>query len=350
VRAAAALPDPLPPLEETPQVQPQARALSDQPALLSVRRAEITAAHLELQAIEAAFRSLGWGAAYGSSGTVRAIGVAARALGFGENGITGASLQRLRDLVLDAGHVRRLKLPGVNAERAPVFPGGLVILHAAFEALGIERLEVAEGALREGVLYDLLGRMSSRDVRTRTIQALTARYHVDGAQAERVEHTVRRLLEQARTDWKLSDAEADALGWAARLHEIGLAIAHTKYHRHGAYLLEHSDLPGFSLQEQRMLAVLVRAHRRRYPVELLEGLPRPERRDLRRACVLLRLAVLLNRGRANVALPDVKLSVQKKSVRLGFPRGWLRRHPLTRADLGLEAEYLRAAGVRLEYA
>lgn len=309
-----------------------------------------TAAHLELQPIEAAFRALGWRSVYGASGTVRAIGAAVRAIGPSDAAITLAALHDLRDRILAAGHVRRLRLSGVSAERAPVFPGGLAILVAAFEALGIERLQVADGALREGLLHDLLGRLGSRDVRTRTIQALSARYHVDTAQSERVERTVRLLLGELRDGGGLSEEDAHLLSWAARLHEIGLAIAHTKYHRHGAYLIEHSDLPGFSFQEQRLLAALVRGHRRRFPAQLFKELPRFQARAARRSCLLLRLGVLLNRARADVELPRLRVELEKKTMRIRFPRGWLGRHPLTQADLAMEADYLRAAGLRLEYA
>lgn len=309
----------------------------------------LTAAQLELQPIEAPFRALGWRSAYGASGTVRAIGAAVRAAGRGEADITLPALYDLRDRVLAAGETRRLRIPGVSVERAPVFPGGLAILIAAFEALGIERLEVADGALREGLLHDLLGRLGRRDVRARTIQSLSARYHIDTAQSERVERTVRALLAHLPDRGGLSEEDAHLLGWAARLHEIGLAIAHTKYHRHGAYLIEHSDLPGFSLQEQRLLAVLIRGHRRRFPVALFDELPRPQARAARRACLLLRLAVLLNRARADVALPRLRLGFAKKTLHVRFARGWLKRHPLTRADLEMEADHLRAAGLRLAY-
>lgn len=308
-----------------------------------------TAALLELQPVESSLRALGWRSVFGASGTVRAIGAAVRAIGSGDAGITLSALYELRDRVLASGHVRRLRLAGVSIERAPVLPGGLAILVAAFEALGIERLHVADGALREGLLHDLLGRLGSRDVRARTTQALCARYHVDTAQSERVERTVRTLLGQLQEEEGLNEEEVHLLCWAARLHEIGLAIAHTKYHRHGAYLIEHSDLPGFSFQEQRLLAALVRGHRRRFPRPLFEEMPRAQARGARRACLLLRLAVLLNRARTDVELPRLRLEMEKKTLRIRFPRAWLARHPLTRADLAVEARYLRAAGMRLEF-
>src|SRR5690606_36398942 len=137
--------------------------------------------------------------------------------------------------------------PQLSSERAPVFPGGLVILMETMTALGIERLQVSDGALREGLLYDMLGRLQQEDARECTIRAVQGRYHVDLAQAERVERTALGLLRQVAGSWGLDDPRfAQILGWAARLHEVGLDIAHAKYHQHGGSLLAHGDLPGFS--------------------------------------------------------------------------------------------------------
>lgn len=309
-----------------------------------------TAARLELQPVQAEFCRIGWEAAYGASGTVRAIGAIVRAQGWDEQGITRDALYRLREIILSAGSSYRLKLPGLPEERAPVFPGGLVIMLAAFEALHIERLLVSDGALREGLLYDLLGRIRQQDVRSRTIGSLSNRYHVDIAQAVRVERTARYCCAQMSATWKLLEDDIHALGWATRLHEIGLAIAHTKYHKHGAYLVRHSDLPGFSLQEQWLLAALIRGHRRRFPRELFEELKGRQFRKAVRLCLLLRLAVLLHRARAEIELPLFELMGRSRGLSVRFPRGWLKKNPLTRADLEQEARYLRAAGLRLDFA
>ncbi|HEY6235028.1 MAG TPA: hypothetical protein VIW69_08025 [Candidatus Elarobacter sp.] len=202
--------------------------------------------------------------------------------------------------------------------------------------------------MREGLLYDLLGRIRHVDARDRTIAALTERYHVDAAQAERVRRTAAQCLAQLAQAWELDDSAARALSWAARLHEIGLAIAHTKYHRHGAYLVANSDLPGFSWQEQRLLATLIRAHRRRFPREAFDDLPKRERRTARRLSVLLRFAVLLHRGRAESPLPLIRLTATGRTLAVRFPRGWLNKNPLTHADLAREVECLRAAKFALE--
>jgi exopolyphosphatase/guanosine-5'-triphosphate,3'-diphosphate pyrophosphatase len=314
------------------------------------RRAE-TAARLEVKPVEAQFRARGWHSSYGASGTIRAIAAVIQAQGWdAAGGITLESLYRLRDALLTAKSLESLKLSGLSAERAPVFPGGVAILTALFEALPIERLEVSEGALREGLLHDLLGRLREQDVRARTIAALSERYHVDLAQAERVARTAQQCFLQTAPAWEIGEDYQHALGWAARLHEIGLAIAHNKYHKHGAYLAQHSDLQGFSYQEQRLLAVLIRGHRRRFPIEVFKELPKPQARIARRLCVLLRLAVLLHRGRAETETPRFRLEAGPRLLRVQFARGWLGKNPLTCADLAREADYLKAAMIRLEYA
>jgi len=171
---------------------------------------------------------------------------------------------------------------------------------------------------------------------------------VDLAQAERVEATVADFLAQTRHTWKLDDPLADlSLKWAARLHEIGLDVSHNGYHRHGAYLLENADMPGFPREEQRLLARLVGGHRRKLSLDGLEELVPPWDRDALFLIVLLRLAVLLHRGRSATALPRIELTARPRTLELKFPGRWLREHPLTAADLQQEVEHLKAHGFRL---
>ncbi len=316
----------------------------------AMRRAEIAAGQ-ELQAIEQDYRRLGWVGAVGSSGTIRAVGEVLQAMGWSDIGITLPALQRLREAMIGAGHVSRLDaLQGLPPERAAVFPGGVAILIATFAALGIERMEVSDGALREGLLYDLMGRIRHEDVRSRTISVLKERYHVDKAQAQRVHDTALYALHQVMHAWQLEDeCVANLLEWAARLHEIGLAVAHSGYHKHGAYLLEFSDMPGFSRQEQKALAVLVRSHRRKFSTAVFRILPETQRERLMRLAILLRLAVLLHRSRADIPLPPFHLEVDGKSINLRFPAGWLELHPLTQADLAQEAEMLKEGKFKLMF-
>ena len=310
----------------------------------------ILAARLELQASKQSFRRLGWSMATGSSGTIRAVRDVVMDAGWSDNGITAESLKRLRGALVDFGHADKIELSAVNEDRKPVFAGGVAILSAVFHALKIERMRHSSGALREGLLYDLLGRIQHQDIRESTIQSLAQRYHVDQEQAQRVEETARALADQLVDSWRLNRQDSERwLHWAALLHEIGLVIAHSQYHKHGAYLVEYSDLPGFSLGDQRFLSVLVRCHRRKFRKSLMEVLPIGIREYAIQLCTLLRLAVLLHRNRSRSTEPAIRASASKNSVCLEFPQGWLKHHPLTLADLDIEKKYLKAAGLKLEY-
>ena len=312
-----------------------------------VDRARV-AARLELEPVQAAFRRRGWDRCAGSSGTVRAIGEAIQELDPQSTMITTSGLDQTLKYIVEAGHVRELRLASITEDRRPVFPGGTVILAAIFDVLGVEKMQIAEGAMREGLLYDMLGRFTDEDARDRTVRAMQGRYHVDMAQAERVEASVLNFLEQTREAWRLADPLADqGLRWAARLHEIGLDVSHSGYHRHGAYLLENADMPGFPRGEQRLLARLVGSHRRKLSLDGLEDLIPPWDRSASYLIVLLRLAVLLHRGRSAVALPPIALKATFRSLEIEFPAKWLKDHPLTTADLQQETDHLSSEGFRL---
>jgi exopolyphosphatase / guanosine-5'-triphosphate,3'-diphosphate pyrophosphatase len=312
-------------------------------------RAQI-AAHLELEAIGGRYRRLGWRECIGASGTIKALGATVAANGWGESGITLKGLQRVRKALVKAGRVEAVSLNGLSRERAPVLPGGLAILIAAFEALGIERMRVSDGALREGLLYDLLGRIRHEDVRERTISALASRYHVSQGYAQRVEATALTCLDQVAEAWGLTAEEPrSTLRWAALLHEIGLAITRNGYHKHGAYLVQHSDMPGFSRQNQQLLAALIRGHRRRFPSAELMEVRRHVSVPVDRLCILLRLAVLLQHGRSKDPLPDLRLVAGEDHLDLEFPPGYLESHPLTRANLEREAAYLKEVKFTLRF-
>jgi len=309
-----------------------------------------TAALQELEPVRARFSARKCADVVGASGTVRAIDDLIRVHGWSTDGITLPALKLLRDEILKTGNIERLALEGLNPKRQPFIVGGAAILTAVFESLKIERMHCAEGALREGLLYDLMGRIREQDVRDRSVEALADRYHVDWKQAGRVECTGVRLLSQVGDDWRLGSPQARRLlCWAAQLHEIGLDIAHDHYHRHGQYIVANSDLPGFSRTEQHMLATLVRAHRRKFPSSEFQKLPQGGRRKIERLAILLRLAVALHRSRSPHPLPQPQLSASKKTLQLELPVDWLDENPLTRADLETEAAALAVAGYRLRF-
>ena len=303
---------------------------------------------LELRSVREPFRRAGWSRAIGSSGTVKAAAAIARELGLVDGGVSRDAVESIIERMIDAGRIADLKLPGLGAERAEVFPGGIVILAELMTGLGLEHLDASEGALREGLLYDMLGRLRDEDARERSVRGMQHRYHVDEEQGARVERTVEALLDQVEAGWGLDDPRCrQLLKWAARLHEVGLDIAHSKYHQHGGYLLAHAELPGFGRVEQQLLSALVASHRRKLDETVIERLPRAWRVAAQRMIVLLRIAVLLNRGRGPLDLPPFQVETGERSLALRFPEEWLAANPLTHADLEQERRWLDAVGFEL---
>ncbi|MFC3607646.1 exopolyphosphatase [Stutzerimonas tarimensis] len=305
-----------------------------------------TAARLELMAIEKGLCRLGWDESVGASGTIRAVGLAIKAAGLGSGEINREGLAWLKRKALKIGETEKLDLEGIKPDRRGVFPAGLAILEAVFDALELAQMSHSEGALREGVLYDLLGRHHHEDVRERTLKSLMDRYHVDLEQAARVEAKALEAFDQVCEAWNLDGGrDRELLGWAARIHEVGLDIAHYHYHKHGAYLIEHSDLPGFSRRDQALLALLVRGHRRNIPQARFAELSE-DGITLTRLCVLLRFAILFHHIRGPQQAPEIRLQPGDNSLDVVFPEGWLQAHPLTQADFAQEAEWLK----RIEFA
>ncbi|MBK1717743.1 exopolyphosphatase [Thiocystis violacea] len=315
----------------------------------AMQRAELTGA-LEVRPVREIFRRARWQQAVGSSGTIRAIAAVVNAEGWCEDGISAESLTRLRDALIDAGKVSTLGLKGMTEERQPVFAGGVAVLRSVFESLGIQHMRVSDYALREGLVYEMMGRHQHGDVRERTVNTIGRQFQIEQAHGQRVEATARILYRQLMAPWSLSDPEHPLmLSWAARLHEIGVMVAHSQYQKHGAYLLRHADLPGFTRQEQLLLAALVLGHRRKFPVQDFAALPKDIQKQARRLCVILRLAVLMHRGRSADNKPDPRLQAEGDTLTLSFPDDWLASHPLTQLELEQEAERLAAAGIRLSF-
>ena len=310
----------------------------------AMKEAELEA-RLIAQGIEAEFSREHWDEAVGSSGSIRAVADILEANGWGQ-GVTAEGMALLRDAMLKAGHIDKLELPGLRADRRPVLAGGFAILSGLFAELGIRQMSPTTGALREGILYDLLGRMSEHDMREETVAEFMRRYHVDPRQAARVENLALRLLEGVVSgDMEENQDARRFLSWSARLHEIGISIAHAGYHKHGAYILENADMPGFSRTDQERLALLVRAQRgaiAKIPQFMSgAGLSHSDRLLV----WLLRQAVILNRNRADTNLPDVRAEPSQKGYRLRLPKDWLEDNLLTRRALEEESAYWESAGL-----
>src|SRR5690606_28635850 len=268
---------------------------------------------LELRSVREPFRRYGWSRAIGSSGTVKAAAEIGHQLGLVDRGVSRIAAESIIERMIEAGRVGDLKLPGLGAERAEVFPGGIVILAEVMSALGIDRLEASEGALREGLLYDMLGRLRDEDARERSVRGMQRRYHADEEQGARVEKTVEALLDSVERAWRLDDPRyRQLLKWAARLHEVGLDIAHSKYHQHGGYLLAHADMPGFGRLEQQVVSVLVASHRRKLDEALIERLPLAWRRPVQRLIVAPGLAGAVDLGRGRLELPPLEVETGER--------------------------------------
>jgi len=314
-------------------------------------REATTAARVEIETFEREYRRMGWVSAVGSSGTVTAIAEILRANGWSNDGITRAGLRQLREHLIDVGRLSKVSLPGLSPERKHVLPAGLAILQGAFKSLKIDRMSVSPGAMREGLLYDTIGRNTHEDVRVRTIDSMVERYAVDRRHAAAVESTALRCLDQVCMAWELHHPDHRwMLSWACRLHEVGLSLSYSGYHKHGAYIVANSDMAGFSRGTQHQLAALIESHRRRLKPALVERLRvLGEGEEGVRLALLLRLAVSLNRSRDPQPLPPFQITAAGQAIELRFGPEWLEKHPLTRADLAIQRDYLEAVGFQLSF-
>jgi exopolyphosphatase/guanosine-5'-triphosphate,3'-diphosphate pyrophosphatase len=311
----------------------------------SLKAAEL-AAREQVQAIATRYEELGWEEAVGSSGTARSLAEVLQRNGLAERGINAAGLEWLREQLLEAGEFRKLHIEGLREDRIPVVAGGVAIMSAVFDELQLREMTVAEGALRDGVLWDLLGRVHHRDIREVTVDQFARRYHVDAAQAHRVAALAQSLRrELADSVAGLGEMEG-FLDWAARLHEIGISIAQGAYHKHSAYILANADMPGFSRQEQGWLSNLVLAQRGK--LSKMRAAFDDDAR-LGAAAFCLRLAVIFYRSRRSLALPkQLRVSRKGRAWRLDVGREWLERHTLVAVALEHEREEWDSVGAELE--
>ncbi len=289
------------------------------------KQAEI-AARAELQHIVTGFSSRHWTHAVGSSGSARTLAQLLQINGYADSGITPDGLERLRAQLIRAGDLSRVDVEGLRDDRKVVLPGGLAIMSAVLAELEIERMDVAEGAMREGILYDMLGRTHHRDTRETTVGQFMQRYHVDAPQARRVERLAQDLYE------RLAGANAKGmpyLAWAAQLHEIGISVAYSGYHRHSAYIIDNADMPGFTREEQHRVAQLVLAHRRSLKKERAAL---DDSIDWRKVFAL-RLAVLFCQRRTSINPRIESARAGDRRFRLAIDPAWLQRNPLTSTAL-----------------
>lgn len=282
---------------------------------------------------------------FGTSGTIKAAAKVCTATGSADGVITLSALENLLQHYAKEGSIEA-SLPGLSEDRKPVFLGGIIVLAALFKTFSIPSMQVADWALREGVLFDHNGRLQNDDIRRVSVLALATRFRVNREKAAWVEATALRFLSQVAEPWQLTGPDAGMLlGFAAQLCTLGLDIAHQDYHKHSAYIVEHTDIAGFTTREQTALAVLVLAHRKRLPDPLLKA-----DKALLRMALLLRLAVIFHRGRRADIADDVQVRVDTQALYLTLPDGFRQAHPLTVVDLANEQHLVKAAGYTLSIA
>jgi exopolyphosphatase/guanosine-5'-triphosphate,3'-diphosphate pyrophosphatase len=300
----------------------------------------------KLEWISDEYQEHGWQECIGSSGTIKTI---ARILS--ENYDTHGNidyehLKKLSELFVTAGHIDHIILPGLSENRAPVIIGGLCVLMAAFEELQIESMQASVGALREGLLNDMFESSKGHDIRIDTVRDFEVRYQIDVAQSTRIRYTALHLFDQLELDAAENEYLRLVLLWAAELHEIGLSISHTNYPNHSGYIVEQSDMPGFSREMQNTLGLMLRLQRGKMKAELIEGLPRLQK-DIELNIILLRIAIILERSRDWDSSRQVNFTRDQNSIQLKFPKKYLKTHPLTRADLQQEIQEVAKIGFNL---
>ncbi len=260
-----------------------------------------------------------WQKAYGSSGTMRAISDAISKNNIGDGSLSLKNLNELKTSLIGFGHTSRIALIGMKPDRSSVIIGGLAILLGLMRELGIETMTPIEAGLRMGVLWDLQLRATKRDRRERSVEQFRARFHANAVRAREVAETASMLFAQLKPD---SDALVKYLHWSGMLHEIGVAVSHSGYHKHAAYLMLNADLPGFTTREQRTMSTLILAQKGNLK-KLGDAL---EDAELCKAVLALRLAVMFMHSHCVMQPDDVRIKMRNR-IEVEFKADWLVRHP-----------------------
>jgi len=307
------------------------------------------AASQRLSIIDRRFKNTGWESAIGCSGTAKAVAQYWESQHGSFDGVIHADmLKQVREEMIAVGHVDQL--PGIEEHRRPVMPAGVAILEAIFNRLEIKEMTLSESALREGVLYELTERMQHEDIRERTIRSLAVRYDIDGAQVERVRQTARDLLngiqpEERTPEWQHAEK---IIEWAVELHEIGLHINRRAIQEHSSYIIGNTELPGFSREEQDILALLLKHYRKSFRRKRFGDFTLYNKRTLVLMVAILRIAVLVNIRRLDDARPSIKAVITQKRIELSFPDTWLEENPVIYSDLRNEADILKTNKLKLK--
>lgn len=311
----------------------------------------ITACEQKLESIASSYRKKGWQIAYGSSGSIKAIREVLIGIGFEDGLITLNRLSTLIEMLCSFDSIDDIQLQGLSDERKPVFTAGVAILTAIFQTLKLSEMHYSDGALREGLLYEMESGFARSDLRMRTTENLAKKHLVDLEHAARVKGLASDLLEQTHKALGIKrDSElANLLQWAALLHEVGLSISLRGFHRHTAYILQHTNMPGFNSEQQLLLASLTRYQRKSLKLTELPDFHLYSREQVINLIRLLRLAILINGQRNDDPLPEFTLEVNHDHWSLkGKEKDWLENNKLLSADLQSEQERWSQVNWKLE--
>ncbi|WP_281630418.1 exopolyphosphatase [Vibrio sp. St2] len=312
----------------------------------------ILAAEQRLESIAHRYCKKGWEIAFGSSGTIKAIREVLIGMGYDDGIITAKRLDKLVEKLCDWPTIEDIDLSGLTPDRKPVFAAGVAILMAIFKDLKIDEMHFSEGALREGLLFEMEDGFKRSDIRMRTTENLASKHLVDLDHAARIKHQAQSFLQQVHQDLgiKKSSELFDLLDWSALLHEVGLSISLQAFHRHSAYILRHTYMPGFNREQQTVLAMLVRFQRKALKLHEMEEFTLFKKKHIIGVIRILRLAILLNGQRNEDALPKLMLSIDGDTWTLGSEDDeWLEHNKLLHADLMTEQEYWNNAGWALNF-
>ncbi len=303
---------------------------------------------LEVSHIRKRYHSKHWTEAVGSSGTLQAVETLIRLEGWRDSGIDRKSLDKLRKRLIKFENSSNINLEGLSEQRKNVISAGVAITMAIFDGLDIEFMRTSKGALREGVIYDLMGRLTHEDVRERSVNAMVSRYNADESNAKVVASRVELLAESVASTWGLTDQDIELLKWAGCCHEIGVTISQKHYNRHSAYLLQNSDLPGFAQGEQEIMAVLVRGQCGKIRSELFAEISESRQPRLSRMVALMRLAVIFKYVEVLEELPEWSVTATEDTLTLSLPKHWRKAHPLTTWELNQAKSNIAKLGIALK--
>lgn len=310
------------------------------------------AAEQRLESIASRYRKKGWDIAFGSSGTIKAIREVLIGMGHDDGIVTSKRLDKLIEKLCEWQTIDEIELDGLTPERKPVFAAGVAILSAIFKALKISEMHFSQGALREGLLFEMEDNFKRSDIRMRTTENLASKHLVDLEHAARVKGQAQEFLQQVHQvlGIKRSSELFDLLDWGALLHEVGLSISLQAFHRHSAYILRHTYMPGFNQEQQRVLAMLVRFQRKALKLHEMEEFSLFKKKDVIGLIRVLRLAILVHGQRNDDPLPELELSIEGDTWTLtSKDEQWLQNNLLLHADLMTEQQQWENAGWALNF-